>query len=467
MALPPGPPLPGLVQAGLLIAQPLPFLLRCQRAYGDVFTIRAASFGTFVVVAGPEQVRAVFSAPPDVLRAGESNAPLGPLVGERSVLLLDGREHLRQRKLLLPPFHGDRMRAWGAAIERATVRELESWPVGRSFALLPSMREVTLEVIVRTVFGVREAARHAELAARLRTVLEPVGSQLRVTLSLLSGGTIGDGGAGRDFQRKVAAVDALLFAEIAARREAPDLERREDILSTLLLARDEEGAEMTDREVRDELMTLLVAGHETTATALAWAFERILRHEEVLRELERTLAAQDTGYLEAVVRETLRLRPILPNVGRMVASEWTLGEWTIPPGVGVLPSISLLHRREDLYPEPEAFRPERFLGRRPDGYAWIPFGGGTRRCLGASFAEYEMRTVIRTVLALCDLAPADPAAEPVGRQGITLVPDAGARVIQRRAPVVPARRSVGERRDVARERREIASDPALRAVDAA
>jgi cytochrome P450 len=196
---------------------------------------------------------------------------------------------------------------------------------------------------------------------------------------------------------------------------------------------------MTDREVRDELMTLLVAGHETTATALAWAFERVLRHPEVLARLDSTLAADDTSYLEAVVRETLRLRPILPNVGRMVASEWTLGEWTLPPGVGVLPSIALLHRREDVYPEPEAFRPERFLGRRPDGYSWIPFGGGTRRCLGASFAEYEMRTVIRTVLAACDLVPATSGAEGLGRQGITLVPQSGARVLQRRAPVVPAR----------------------------
>jgi len=439
MALPPGPPLPGLVQAGLLIAQPFEFLLRCQRTYGDAFTIRAASFGTFVVVTGPEEVRAVFTASPDVLRAGASNAPLGPLVGERSVLLLDGPEHLRQRKLLLPPFHGQRMRAWEAAIERATLRELESWPVGRSFPLLASMREITSSVIVRTVFGVREAARHAELAARLRTVLEPVGSRLRVTLSLLSGGTIGDGGAGRDFNRKVAAVDELLFAEVAARRGEPDLERREDILSTLLLAHDDEGVGMTDGEVRDELMTLLVAGHETTATALAWAFERLLRHEGVLVELDRTLAEGDTSYLDAVVRETLRLRPILPNVGRMVASEWRLGEWTLPPGVGVLPSIALLHRREDLFPEPEAFRPERFLGRRPDGYSWIPFGGGTRRCLGASFAEYEMRTVIRTVLAACDLAPATPQDEGIGRQGITLVPEGGARVIQRRAPVVPAR----------------------------
>jgi len=439
MAVPPGPPLPGLVQAGLLIASPFEFLLRCQRTYGDVFTIRAASFGTFVVVAAPELVRAVFTAPPDVLRAGVANAPLGPLVGPRSVFLLDGAEHLRQRKLLLPPFHGERMRGWGAAIERATLREVESWPVGRSFPLLPAMREITLEVIVRAVFGVREAARHADLAGRLRRVLEPAASRLRVTLSLLQGGTIGDGGAGADLRRRVKEVDELLYREIAARRRAADLEAREDVLSLLLLATDEDGVGMTDGEVRDELMTLLAAGHETTATALAWGFERLLRHPGVLAELHRTLAEGDPSYLEAVVRETLRLRPILPSVGRAVAEDWTLGEWTVPAGYGVLPSIALLHRRPDAYPEPDAFRPERFLGARPDGYSWIPFGGGTRRCIGASFAEFEMRTVIRTVLEVCDLEPATPEDEPVARQGITLVPGQGARVLQRRPPARRAR----------------------------
>lgn len=434
MAIPPGPPLPGLVQAGLLIARPFEFLLRCQREYGDAFTLRAASFGTFVVVASPEYVRAVFKAPPDVLKAGVYNSPLRPLVGDRSIFLLDESEHLGQRKLLLPPFHGERMRAWGEAMERATLREIESWPVGRSFPLLPSMRDITLEVILRTVFGVRDAARHSELDHRMRRVLEPAASRLRTMLSLLGNGTIGDGGAGVDFRRRVRAVDELLFAEIAARRRAPDLEAREDVLSLLLLATDEDGAGMTDAEVRDELMSLLVAGHETTATSLAWAFERLLRHPGVLAELERTLADGDTSYLEAVVRETLRLRPVVPNVGRYVASDWEMGEWTLPAGMGVLPSISLLHGRPESFPEPEAFRPERFLGARPDGYAWIPFGGGTRRCLGAAFAEFEMRTVIRTVLAACALEPARPESEKLARQGITIVPEHGARVVQRRAP---------------------------------
>jgi cytochrome P450 len=424
--LPPGPPLAPTLQASLLLAAPLRLLLACQARYGDLFTLRAAGFGTFVVAAGPEEVRAVFTAPPDVLRAGESNQPLGALLGPRSILLLDGAEHLQRRKLLLPPFHGERMRAWERAMERAARREAESWPRGRPFALLPSMQEITLEVIVRAVFGVRDAPRQDELSARLRAALAPVGSRLRVLVSVLSGGAIGDGTSPRELASRVAAVDELLYAEIADRRRAPHLASRDDVLSLLLCARDEAGRPLTDAEVRDELMTLLVAGHETTATALAWAFALLLRHPEVLGELERTLADGDERYLEAVVRETLRLRPVVPNVGRVVAREWAIGPYVLPPGVSVLPSISLLHRRAASFPDPDAFRPERFLETRPDGYAWIPFGGGTRRCLGASFAEFEMRTVIRSVLGEARLRATAGREEGAARRGIVLAPEHGA-----------------------------------------
>jgi cytochrome P450 len=433
MSLPPGPRLPPLTQSVLLALAPQPFLDRCQKRYGDLFTLRASGLGTFVVVGGPDEVRAVFTADPGILRAGEANAPLAPLVGRRSVLLLDGPEHLRRRKLVLPPFHGARMRSWETTIERVTRREVESWPVGRAFPLLPAMQAITLEVIVRAVFGVHEAARHAELSDRLRDVLEPMGSRIRVLLSLLSSGSIGDGGSVRRFEERLAEVDRLVYAVIAERRRARDLADRTDILSGLLLGQ----PPLTDRELRDELVTLLVAGHETTATALAWGFERLLRHPGVRAELERSLAAGETDYLAAVVDETLRLRPVLPNVGRVVARPWSLGGYELPAGITVLPSITLLHRRADSFPQPRSFRPERFLGGRgrPDGYRWIPFGGGTRRCLGASFAQFEMQTVIRTVL---DAAPGLEAAtrrsEKILRRGVTLSPGRGGRAILRRPP---------------------------------
>jgi len=338
------------------------------------------------------------------------------------------------------------MRGWETAIERATLREVESWPVGRPFALLPAMQAITLEVIVRAVFGVSEAARQDELSARLRAVLEPIGSRVRVLLSVISNGTIGDGGSSRRFQERVAAVDELVYAEIAAGRRASDLAGRSDILSSLLLT------EMTDEEVRDELVTLLVAGHETTATALAWAFERLLRAPGVRSELERSLAAGESDYLGAVVDETLRLRPILPNVGRVVAEPWELGGYELPAGATVLPSITLLHRRAESFPQPRSFRPERFLGtRRPDGSRWIPFGGGTRRCLGASFAQFEMRTVIRTVVAASPgLEATTRRPEKVVRRGITLSPGRGARAIQRRPPRIeaPGRESAERRAPV-------------------
>jgi len=435
--LPPGPRLPALLQSILLVQSPLPFLLRCRKRYGEIFTVRATGFGSFVVVAEPEGVRQVFTASPDVLLTGVANAPLEPLVGERSVLLLDGPDHLRHRKLLLPPFHGARMRSWEGDIERATRREVETWPVGRAFTLLEPMQAITLAVIVRTVFGVRQGARQAALSEVLRAVLEPMASRVRVLLSVLTSGRIGDGGSTRRFAERLAAVDELVYAEIAARRGAGGLEEREDVLSLLLLARDEQGAGLTDREVRDELVTILVAGHETTATALAWAFERILRAPGVRAEIERSVAAGETDYLDATVDEVLRLRPILPNVGRVAAEPFRLGPWELPAGTNLLPSITLLHRRAASFPKPLEFRPERFLDRsnRRDAYAWIPFGGGTRRCLGASFAQFEMRTVIRTVLqAAPGLEATARRGEPVARRGVTLSPGRRARAILRRPP---------------------------------
>ena len=290
-----------------------------------------------------------------------------------------------------------------------------------------------------------EAGRFDELSARLRAALEPSGNRLQFVLRALTGDRGGPSQGELRLRRRVAAVDELLFAEIAERRADPRLDRRDDVLSVLLLARDEDGEGMADAEIRDELMTLLLAGHETTATGPAWAFERLLRHPGVRRVLEAELAEGSTEYLDAVAREALRLRPVVPNVGRVLAEPWPVGGHRLPAGTIVAPSIWLTHRRAGVYPAPRSFRPDRFLGHPPDTYAWLPFGGGSRRCLGASFALMEMRGVIRTVLERVNLEPVG-RSEKVARRAITLVPSRGARVVRRRRPSAE-----GGRRGVDRE----------------
>ena len=435
-SLPPGPTAPPLLQTAQVLLRPEPYLRAARAQHGDVFTLRTAVFGDFVVACGPDAVRDVFTAPPGVALAGVSNAPLAPLVGERSVLVLDGPEHLRQRRLLLPPFHGEKLRRAGTLIERATVREVEGWGSRRPFALLPAMQTITLEVVLRVVFGVRDAARMEELARRIRDVLEPVGGRVRMVLSMLASGrdeTSGLGAGQRRFLERRAALDRLLYAHIAQRRRAHDLEQSDDVLSMLLLARDEDGAAMTDAEVRDELVTLLLAGHETTATALAWTFERLLRTPHALARVQEELARPDGGhaYLDAVCKEALRARPVLPSVGRYLTADHAVGGHLLPAGTSVMPSIALMHRADDVFDDAHEFRPERFLGDdAPSGYAWIPFGGGPRRCLGASFALLEMRVVVATVLRRAHLTPVGDAEQTV-RRGITLTPEHGARVIAR------------------------------------
>src|ERR671915_1659622 len=394
-ALPPGPRLPRWVQtAGFMFAPGL-MLDRMRKRYGDLVLMRTLFDPGFVMVFDPDLVKQVFRAPPEQLRAGEANAVLGPVVGERSVLLLDGAEHLRHRKLLLPPFHGQRMRAYESVMREAADRAIDSWPVGEPFALLPSMQALTLEVIARAVFGVEEGARQDELLERIRAMIEPMSTRLGVLLTILSGTR--RGARIEEFEERRRRVDELIYDEIARRREVPDLEEREDVFSMLLLASDENGSPMTDHELRDELVTLLVAGHETTATGLAWAFELLLRNPRVLEKTRAAVETGDDAYLDAVVKETLRIRPVITGIGRKVRGEpFELGGYTIPPGIEINPSISTMHKRADRYPQPGEFRPERFLGDNPpDTYSWIPFGGGTRRCLGASFASFEMRVVIK------------------------------------------------------------------------
>jgi cytochrome P450 len=386
----------------------------------------------FVMVFDPILVKQVFQGSNEQLHAGEANALLGPVLGDRSVLLLDGGEHLRHRRLMLPPFHGRRLQAYADAMRESADIEVDSWPVEEPFALLPSMQALTLRVIMRSILGFEPGPMDDELTRRIRAMVDPLarprGLQLIALLVRLSGDRAGD--ARLAASRR--SVDEILFAEITRRRQLPDLAERDDVFSALLLAEDEQGERLSDREVRDELMTLLLAGHETTATGLAWTFDLVLHTPAVH---QRALEGDDE-YLDAVIKESLRIRSVIPGVGRVVRGEpFELNGYVIPPGVEINPSIRMIHRRADLYPEPKAFRPERFLGPdAPDTYTWLPFGGGTRRCLGASFALMEMRIVLRRVLERAALRPANSRLDKAQFRGVTIAPRGGVRVVLERPP---------------------------------
>jgi cytochrome P450 family 135 len=438
--LPPGPRGPNALVAMRFLLQGPRFLDACRARYGDAFTIRLNTGRTVVIVSDPAVVKEVFQASPDDLHAGAGNVVLKPILGGRSVLLLDGPEHLRQRRLMLPPFHGERMRAYGETMTEVAERHVARWPVGESFAVHPTMQAITLEIILRTVFGVEDQAGVERLGAPMKRLLNSTDQPLRL-LSLQftrSAGAKPRSPWGRVY-RLMAPVDALIHEEIAARRA--DAEPRDDILSLLLAARDEDGNALTDAELRDELMTLVLAGHETTATALAWTIERLVRTPPVLARLrDEQEAGEGTEYLDAVVKEALRLRPVIPGVIRQLQRPMTIGGMQLPKGVHVAPSIYLIHRRADVYPDPEAFRPERFLGDdAPGTYEWLPFGGSVRRCLGASFALYEMRIVLETILRRATLETTDAEAEPVKRRFVTYTPAQGGRVrVTRLTPAAPA-----------------------------
>ncbi len=438
-SMPPGPRLPRFVQTLGFVFFPVQFIEACRRRYGDVVTMGTLFDSRFVMLFHPDSVKELFRGSPEQLRAGEANSPLGPVVGQRSVLLLDGAEHLRHRRLMLPAFHGERMRAYETVMREAADRAIDAWPVGETFALLPWMQSVTLDVIMRAVFGVEEGPRQEELKRRVRAMLDPVGTRAGILLMVLSSGRAGTSRF-QEFQERRRLVDELIYAEIESRRAARDLESREDVLSMLLLAQDENEEKMTDGELRDELVTLLVAGHETTSTGLAWSFELLLRNPSVLERLCASLAEGDSGYLDAVVKETLRVRTVVPGVGRVVRGKpFELAGFLIPPGVEINPSITGIHRRPDCYPEPGEFRPERFIGPdAPDTYTWLPFGGSTRRCLGASFATFEMQVVIRRVLERTRLEPVGRRPEKRQRKGVTIVPKRGVRVVQKSRPLPAA-----------------------------
>jgi cytochrome P450 len=384
-------------------------------------------------------VRAIFSNRENGLPPGRAQA-LEPVLGARSVLLQSGEEHLTRRKLMLPPFHGERMRAYEGVVEEVIGREIDSWPLGTKFTIHPRMQSVTLEIILRAVFGVSDQRRLAELRPLLGGILAESSSaalQVRVLIYRRFG-------RGRDpltaLNARMAKVHALLDEEIAERRADANLDSREDILSLLVAARFEDGDSMSDEELRSQLMTLLLAGHETTATALAWTFDLLLRNRPVLDRLRDELAAGNDEYLKATINESLRLRPVVPLAGRRLAADLEVADLRLPAGTDVTPAIWLVHTREDLYPEPHAFRPERFLEKAPETYGWVPFGGGVRRCLGAAFAEFEMRIVLRAIVERIELEGARQAPERIARRNITFSPKEGTPVIatarhESRAPV--------------------------------
>jgi cytochrome P450 family 135 len=386
--------MPSLMQAAFVTVSPYGWMVKRWRRYGDVFSSRFPIFGRVVYIADPALVKEVFMGDARTFHAGEANTlALGDALGEHSLLTIDEERHMSQRKLLLPPFHGESVRRYVEVMAEATEREVARWPVGEEIELRPRMQAITLDVILRAVFGVRDDRRMDLFRERI----PPLGE----TTSILNWLPFMDRDLGgitpaAKFRRALAAVDELIYAEIADRKDAPDGDQRDDVLSLLLRARHEDGSPMTDTELRDELMTLLTAGHETTATGLAWAFERLLRTPRVLERLTGSL--HDDDYLEAVVKETLRVRPVIVDVARKLTRDTEVAGWQLPAGTLVLPAIAVLHARPDLYESPAEFRPERFLERATESYAWIPFGGGVRRCIGASFAQVEMRTVLREVL---------------------------------------------------------------------
>ena len=416
--------------------RPLDTLLGWQRRFGNVFTAKFLVFGTGVYVAEPEGIRQMFTGDQSDLHAGEANAPLSGILGDHSVLVLDGPEHLRQRKLLLPPFQGAGLSGLRPMIREVADAEIDRWATGSEFAVRDRMRHLTFEVICRAVFGVYERARIDRLRDAMLAVIDTSvlffmpATMRRGSRRYTPGGWVA---------RRLAAADALLYEEIARRREVPDLDERTDVLSLLLRARDEDGRAMTDLELRDELMTMLAAGHETTSTGLAFAIDLLLHDPGALGRLREGLDGDDDSYLDAVVTETLRVRPVIDAAERTLQAPRTIAGWDLPAGIRVYPAIALVHHRPDLYPEPERFRPERFTEEGAQSYTWLPFGGGIRRCIGAALAQAEMAEVLRAVFSRVELAAVRPAPDPVALKGITLAPRHGTPVRVVRPPAPAAR----------------------------
>jgi cytochrome P450 len=431
---PPAVELPRALQVLRFTRRQIEFVFAARRELGDVFRMHAGITGGTVVTCHPDHIRSLFTAKPEQVPSLTAESPLRPIVGPSSVLTANGARHLRQRKLLLPPFHGDAIERYTQMIREATEHGIDRWPVGEAFALAPRMQAITLDVIMSGIFGIEGRPARGSAEQRLRSTIKYLTTASTWPLAQL-GELIN---FGRDepvglMRSGVTLLDRATYPVIAARRDSSDLAERGDILSLLLTAKTEDGELLSDSELRDELLTLVLAGFETTANSLAWTWERLLRspdaHDALLHAVRSGEQADE--HVEAAIIEGMRCRPVIPIVGRRVAVPWRLGEYVLPAGSGISASILLVHHREDLYPEPFAFRPERWLDRKPGNYEWIPFGGGTRRCLGAALAMAEQRVVLSAMAQRLELQADRPEPEHALHRNVTMIPARGARALLR------------------------------------
>ncbi len=432
---PPSIRLPRVLQTLRFTKRQIQFVFAARRELGEVFEVRFVVIpGGVVVTSHPDHVRSLFTAKPELVPSLTAESPLRPIVGPNSVLTANGPAHLRQRKLLLPAFHGEAIESYTQMIRDVTERELDRWPVGRPFALAPKMQAITLDVIMSGIFGIEGAPASGTSEHRLRGTIKQLAAASTSPLALL--GELSNLGREKPVgltRGAVALLDRATYPVIKERRRAADLDERGDILSLLLRATGEDGERMTDHELRDELLTLVLAGFETTANSLAWTWERLVRNPAAYERL-RDAVRSDTGaaeHVEAAIIEGMRSRPVIPIIGRRVAVPWRLGEYVVPAGQGVSISILLVHHREDLYPDPFSYRLERWLGNSPGTYEWLPFGGGTRRCLGAALAMAEQRVVLEAMVRRLDLEADRPEPEHAHHRNVTMIPARGARVVLR------------------------------------
>ncbi len=429
--MPPGPRMPSALQAAGWALRPLAFMDRCAERYGETFTLRVRRGRPWVFLTNPEDVKQVFTTDPQLLRAGarEANPLLGPLLGSRSMMLQDEPIHMADRRRVLPSVHGQLMQQYGEMMSDVARREIERWPLGEPFALWPRMQAISLEVVMRAVFGDVERERLERLRQALVRLTNWVNGPRR--LALLAAVGERSMSANPRFAAVMRPVEELIHAEVRTRGAAPDRDERDDILAMLEREQGTDGSPMDDRKMRDELITFLSDG--PTATSLAWAFERLLRHPDKLARLrEEAREGEGEQYVDAVVKETLRLCPAVPVVMRRLVEPMAVAGYTIPPDTILAPCVYLMHRRADIYPQPRSFQPERFLGDSAGTYTWIPFGGGVRRCVAVVFAQLEMKRVMQTVLSEVDLRPAETRSEAAARSSVSFVPDGGALVVATR-----------------------------------
>ena len=441
--LPPGPRAPRLLQTLKWVRKPIPFMQTCVKEYGECFTMRWLNTPPIAFFSDPAAIKQIFTASPEHALAGRANVVLKPILGENSILLLDGARHKRERKLLMPPFHGERMRLYGDIMREIADRSIDTWPIEQPFPIHERMQAITLDIILRTVFGVDEGSLLQKLRSLLIEFLRLVGSSPLLLIRWLQI-NLGPLTSWQRVGKLSREIDTVLYEQIAQRKAATQ-NGRADIMAMLIEARDEDGRPMSDQELRDEMITMLLAGHETTATSLSWVVHRLLQNPAVLEKVRaerqrvigdgpiQTEHVSELEYLDATIKETARLSPIIPAVVRYLEQPTQIGAYEIPADCVAAPCIYLTHRRPELWPEPETFNPERFVGKRVDPYTFFPFGGGVRHCLGAAFATYEMKIVLAQILSRVSLRPVPGHTVRVVRRSIMFAPSEGMPVIREAA----------------------------------